>query len=158
MNTSISLLALAPGILWRCAEAQNRLPRCLSDTLGGVAARRLVPAAFVVPLALGRFELLGLNFNLYDRAFGLAHAGDRQHPDLQPVDLVVRGAMRSSDLRRRITEDVLRESGERNCAILEQAAEGIYLVDLESKRVIDSNAAMEQLLGYARRTHTRAGV
>ncbi len=40
-------------------------------------------------------------------------------------------AMRDGDMRRRITEEVLRDSEERHrSAILEQAAEGIYLVDI----------------------------
>ncbi len=120
---------------------------------GGVCRCRW-PAGWIL-------ELLGLNFNLYDRAFGLALLVIANILIFNLLIWWCAGAMRSSDLRRRITEDVLRESGEAAAADLSNQAAGsrLYLVDLESKRVIDSNAAMEQLLGYARgELATRAGV
>ena len=57
--------------------------------------------------------------------------------------------MRDSDVRRRLSEEALRNSDERNRAIMEQSAEGIFLVDLDSKHIIDANPALERLLGYA---------
>ncbi len=43
----------------------------------------------------------------------------------------------------------LRESEERYRAVVEQAAEGILLVDVETRRVLEANAAYQDLLGYA---------
>ena len=40
---------------------------------------------------------------------------------------------------------------ERYQAVVEQAAEGILLVDVSTKRVLDSNAAYQGLLGYSPR-------
>ncbi len=43
----------------------------------------------------------------------------------------------------------LRENEERYRAVVEQAAEGILLVDVDSKRVLEANAAYQDLLGYS---------
>ena len=50
---------------------------------------------------------------------------------------------------RKRTEEALRHSEERYRAVIEQAAEGIYLVDAETKRVLDANPEFHRLLGYA---------
>src|SRR3990170_4614682 len=42
----------------------------------------------------------------------------------------------------------LRESEERYRAVVEQAAEGIFLVDADTRRVLEANAAYQDLLGY----------
>ena len=42
----------------------------------------------------------------------------------------------------------LRESEERYRAVVEQAAEGIFLVDADTRRVLEANAAYHKLLGY----------
>jgi len=46
-------------------------------------------------------------------------------------------------------EERLRESEERYRAVVEQAAEGIVLVDVDSKRVLEASAAYQRMLGYA---------
>lgn len=43
----------------------------------------------------------------------------------------------------------LKESEERYRAVVEQAAEGILLVDVDTKRVLEANAAYQDLLGYS---------
>ena len=42
----------------------------------------------------------------------------------------------------------LKQSEERYRAVVEQTAEGIYLVDADSRQVVESNAAFQKLLGY----------
>src|SRR5215204_3362943 len=46
-------------------------------------------------------------------------------------------------------EAALRQSEELYRTVLEQAAENIFLVDVETKRVLEANAAMRRSLGYA---------
>ncbi len=48
---------------------------------------------------------------------------------------------------RKHSEEALRQSEERHRAVVEQAVEGIYLVDLDSKRILESNPAFRRLLG-----------
>ncbi|MGI8910610.1 MAG: PAS domain S-box protein [Rubrobacteraceae bacterium] len=49
---------------------------------------------------------------------------------------------------RRRMEEALRESEERYRAVVEQSVENIYLFDPRTKRILESNAALEELLGY----------
>jgi len=45
-------------------------------------------------------------------------------------------------------EDELRESECRYRAVVKQAAEGIVLFDVDSKRALEANVACQSLLGY----------
>jgi PAS domain S-box-containing protein len=58
-----------------------------------------------------------------------------------------RGIVHDISERKR-TEEVLRESEERYRAVMEQSADGIYLVDVETKRLLEANPAFAQMLGY----------
>jgi diguanylate cyclase (GGDEF)-like protein/PAS domain S-box-containing protein len=49
---------------------------------------------------------------------------------------------------RKRAEERLKESEERHRAVVEQSVEGIYLFDPENGRVLESNGAFEELLGY----------
>src|SRR5256714_12656765 len=149
LNPAIAFVLLPMGAL--CARAKREpLRSLLSDTLGGVVARRLIPAAFLVPLLAGKLQIVGAKLGLYDPEFGLAV--------LVLINILVfniliwwcANAMRISDVRRRISEEALRNSDERNRAIMEQSAEGIFLVDLDTKKLVDANLALERMLGYAR--------
>lgn len=64
-----------------------------------------------------------------------------------PGDLASRVAENPVLLQAVLTE--LRESEERYRAVVEQAGEGILLVDVDSKRVLEANAAYQNLLGYS---------
>ena len=58
-----------------------------------------------------------------------------------------RGIVHDISERKR-TEEVLRESEERYRAVMEQSADGIYLVDVETKRLLEANPAFAQMLAY----------
>jgi PAS domain S-box-containing protein len=50
---------------------------------------------------------------------------------------------------RKQTEEALKQSGELYRTVIEQAAESIFLVDVESKRILEVNASLARVLGYA---------
>lgn len=52
---------------------------------------------------------------------------------------------------RKRSQAALRQSEQRYRAVVEQATEGIFLVDVEDKRILESNAAFRGLLGYSER-------
>nr|WP_290226651.1 PAS domain S-box protein [Trichocoleus desertorum] len=66
-------------------------------------------------------------------------------PDTQPLQL--RGVMLDITERRQ-AEIALQMSEARYRAVVEQATEGIFLVDVETKRLLETNAACQSLLGY----------
>jgi len=70
-HTSLSVLILSLGVL--CLTPNAGLTATVtSEHLGGVLARRLLPAAVVVPLGLGWLRWQGQLRGYYDTAFGLA--------------------------------------------------------------------------------------
>ena len=46
-------------------------------------------------------------------------------------------------------QEQLRQSEERYRAVVEQAAEGIFLCDIQTRRIVESNAAFQSLMGYS---------
>ena len=61
---------------------------------------------------------------------------------------------RRTDQRRKLVEDALRLSEERHRAVMEQAADGITLVDAETLRIMEVNHAFANLLGYTQKELT----
>ncbi len=49
---------------------------------------------------------------------------------------------------RRQAEEALSRSEERYRAVVEQSAEGLYLVDGDTKRILETNPALQNMLGY----------
>ncbi len=67
-HTALSFVALSIGLL--CARPDRGLTAVtISDGAGGVVARRLLPAAILVPVALGWLSLVGRRARLYDTGF-----------------------------------------------------------------------------------------
>ena len=50
--------------------------------------------------------------------------------------------------RKRVEEN-LRESEERYRAVVEQSTEGIYFLDTETRRIVETNPAMQEMFGYS---------
>nr|WP_166175806.1 PAS domain S-box protein [Rubrobacter tropicus] len=70
-------------------------------------------------------------------------------PDEEGHPLYWQGVILDVTERKR-TEEALRLSEERYRAVIERAAEGIYLLDAKTARVVDANPAFCRLLGYTR--------
>jgi PAS domain S-box-containing protein len=52
-------------------------------------------------------------------------------------------------IERERIEEALKESEERYRAVMEQSVEAIYLYDVQTKRVLESNEAFRKMMGYA---------
>jgi PAS domain S-box-containing protein len=66
-------------------------------------------------------------------------------------DAVVRGVVvNTRDIsERRRAEEALRNSEELYRTVVEQASENIFVVDVESRRILEANAALQRSLGYS---------
>jgi PAS domain S-box-containing protein len=51
--------------------------------------------------------------------------------------------------RQKQAEKAMRESEQKYRATVEQSAEGIYIMDIESRKIIESNLTLQNLLGYS---------
>jgi len=71
VHTAVTFMALSVGILFVRLD-DGLMATVASDSVGGVVARRLLPAAIVVPFLLGWLRLIGQREGLYDTEFGTA--------------------------------------------------------------------------------------
>ncbi len=70
-NTAITFAAVCVGLVC-CRADREPVVTLTADTAGGLMARRMLPAAFLVPLLFGWARLLGERAGLYDLAFGIS--------------------------------------------------------------------------------------
>ena len=66
------------------------------------------------------------------------------HDDREVICTIVRDVT-----ERRKNEEALRQSEERYRAVVEQSTDGIYLVDGETRRILETNPALQNMLGYS---------
>jgi PAS domain S-box-containing protein len=147
LNTTLAFAALALGIL-NARPQREPVATIIGGTAGGMVARRLLPVAIVAPLLLGWLRLKGERLDWYDTTFGVAL--------LAVVTIIVFVAvvwwtarlLRRLDIERAATQEQLRASEERHRIVVQQAADGITLVDGETLRILEVNQAFARLLGY----------
>ena len=69
LHTAIAFVLLASGILLARADASPMRQVTAADS-GGILLRRMLPAAILLPIALGRLRVLGEELGWYDTKFG----------------------------------------------------------------------------------------
>jgi signal transduction histidine kinase/CheY-like chemotaxis protein len=118
LNTAVTFSLLCLGIL--CSRP-GREPGTLvvSTTVGGAMARRLLPAAFVIPLLLGLLRLEGERRGLYDTDFGVSLYVLGTIGLFHLVLWWYAGVIHRTDLRRRSVEQELVQKHR----LLEESAE-----------------------------------
>jgi PAS domain S-box-containing protein len=148
VHTAGSFLLLSLALLAAHPDRGAMAP-VTSEGAGGMLARRVLPACVLVPILLGWLRLIGEKWGVYGTELGVA---------LYAVGNVVffvivvwwnAGLLYRFDMERRRMMDALRQSEERHRAVIEQASEGIYLVDAESHQIVEANPAIARLLGYS---------
>ena len=142
LHTSIGLIVVGVGIF--CARPDRGLMALLvSDGVGGQVARRLLPAAILVPFVNGFLELLGERLGFYDDAFGSAL--------VTTSGITVFGTLiwwTATSLNR---TDEWRRAAERKLELYRQifvhSNDSIVVIDSRG-RFLEQNPQHERLLGY----------
>jgi PAS domain S-box-containing protein len=157
VNTAVGFLILAGGVL--CSRpAHGVVAVILSGEAGGLLARRLLPAAVLVPLVLAWLRLRGEQAGLYDSAGGVAL--------LTTATILIAGVLISrsatslnwADVARRQAEDKLRVLNEQLETRVRERTEELRTLFEESPLALCSvttdgnvrswNRAAEQLFGW----------
>jgi PAS domain S-box-containing protein len=107
IHTALAFLVLAVGVLLVHAGGLSRL--LVSDTAGGVAARRILPAALLVPLLLGWLQIAGERSGLYSPELGRALDAVSDALILTVILLGTAAALMRADEKRRSSEETLRK-------------------------------------------------
>lgn len=146
LPTALTFVVLAVGLL--CVRPDRGLMAIVtSDTMGGVVARHLLPAAILVPVVLGWLRWWGEWAGLYEPELGgalfvLAN---------MIVFAVLVGwnarLLHQSDTERRRTEEALRKSEARNRAVVDTASDAV--ITMTANGLIRSfNPAAQRVFGY----------
>ena len=148
IHTAFTFLLLCVGILFTCPE-QGFMKIFSSNNIGGVMARRLMPAAIVFPFILGWLLLTGQRMGLYDSTFRLV---------LFTMSTVIvfagliwwnAGLLQHADFARQQTQLQLSESRERETAILYASLDAVITID-HAGRVLEFNPAAQKIFGHHR--------
>jgi signal transduction histidine kinase len=144
LNTALCFAALCVGTL--CARLDREpMATIISATAGGVVARRLLPAAFGVPLLLGWLRARGQEMKLYDPQLGLSLFA---LGNIIAFNLLVWWTARllyRLDERRRVAEERLQRQNE----LLEQAVRAERQAIAALKEAQSQLVQSEKLAGLA---------
>ncbi|GEM_PF-2494755 len=141
LHTILGLFVLCGGLLFARAK-DGFVSVFLSDSSGGIVARRLLPVAIFIPPMLGWFRLMGERRGLYEPAFGIAVVAA-----FLVVFLVAVIGRTASVLDS--AESVRRRAVDRAKLVVEATPTAIVMVD-DHGRIALVNSQTEKLFGYSR--------
>lgn len=143
--TAILFVAASVGIL--CARPDRGLLGVLTgDGIGTTIARRILPVAIFLPLAIGWLRLEGERAGLYGFEFGLALFATVNVAIFATLVWITAVSLNRGDAGRRRAE----ESLARFRMAMETSLDGIFLMDFETFRYLDVNETGCRMLGYTR--------
>jgi PAS domain S-box-containing protein len=146
LHTALLFVIVILGIL--AARPQRPATAVVTTHLaGGVMARRLLPAAIVIPFGLGWLRLIGQRLGLYDTEFGLALFATSNIVVF--VSLIYWNArlLNQTDSRREAAYAALRESEARFRLLADATPNGLIMTS-EDGRIVLANNQAETLFGY----------
>jgi PAS domain S-box-containing protein len=118
------------------------------DDLGGILARRLLLLTIAAPVVLGWLRLLAVRHQWISDQLSNALLIIAVAAVFSSLVWANARLLRKIDSDRRRAQAVMRHAEQRYRAVVEQTAEGIYLLDASTKRIVESNPAFARLLGY----------
>jgi len=146
LHTGFSFISLAVGIL--AANRQSLLIAILtSNSVGGIMARRLLPAAVLIPAVLGWLRIQGQDLGWYDAGFGTALMIVACILLLVTFIFYNMVMLHRIDAERRHATEELRQSEERYRQLVEDSRGLMCEHDMQG-RLLTVNSATLQALGY----------
>jgi PAS domain S-box-containing protein len=144
-HTAASLFALGIGVL--SARPERYLAWLISPFAGSVMARNLLPAAGLLPFAIGLIQLKGQRSGLYSTDFGWALFVTFHIVAFSGVIYLAAKLLNKTDAEREIGFAALQEGEERFRLLFQASPNGLLMADLEGK-VRLANRQSEALFGY----------
>lgn len=147
-NTALAIGALGVALL--CARPERTLVSLLtSDTLGGITARRLLPAAVLVPILLGWLRLAAEQLGWVDPRFGMALFALAGVAVFTAIIFWNAGLLHRVDQRARLSQQALAASEERHRNIINAASDSFLAMNADGL-IVEWNRQAEQSFGWSR--------
>jgi two-component system cell cycle sensor histidine kinase/response regulator CckA len=141
LHTAATFVLLSAGTMLLRPNTQLVLILS-SNSSAGILARRLLPAALVLPLCFGWLRLRGQHAGFYDMRFGMALF------TLMNVSVFTALIYGTATLVYRIESERLRAE-DKFRMVVESAPNGILVIDADG-RIVLVNSQTERMFGYAR--------
>ncbi len=148
LHTVVAFLLLAAAILL-ARPVRGMMAAFLADNIGGVIARRMLPAALLLPVLFGWLATLGRDAGLYGRGVGTALLAASLTLVFTSLVWWSARALAAADARRRSAEEDLQRSERELSDFFDNAAVSLHWVGPDG-RVLRVNDTELALLGYAR--------
>ncbi len=147
LNTAMAFVLLCLAILSaRCEHGLMRI--FLADSFGGELARRLFPAAIVLPVLLGWLRLEGERAGLFDASFGVAVMATANIVFFVVLLYWTAASLDQSDLERQQAEQARLEAEERFRVLVTGVKDyAIFMLDPKG-RVTSWNDGAQRIKGY----------
>lgn len=149
LHTAVLFILGAVGCLF-ARPTQAFMGVIHSQFIGGQMARRLLPAAFLVPFILGWLRLQGELAGWYEMRFGLALFASSNIVLFTSLLFWNAYQLNQEDVQRAALHDSLRASEERFAKIFHSSPTAISIARIQTGEIIEVNEACLQLLGYTR--------
>lgn len=146
LHTALTFLVVCVGIL-AARPSHGLMKTVTSDGPGGLLLRRLLPGALGVVVLAGWLRLLGEQSGLYAAEFGVALFAIFTVVLLTVLIGRTAGSLHRADLERMAAEESLKDSEQRQRAVLASIGDGIVITD-GAGVVVSINGAMERLAGW----------
>lgn len=147
-NTALAFAFLCVGIL--CAHPDQGLMAVVtSETTGGYMARRLLPAALVVPATLGWLRLAGEKAGVYETEFGVALMTVFCMVIFAVVALYTMAALNRVDAERAEAAEARRKAADEIRELYDNAPCGYHSLDKDGAFVAVNDTEL-RWLGYSR--------
>ncbi|MBI1258969.1 MAG: PAS domain S-box protein [Chloroflexi bacterium] len=147
LTTSLLFLLLCLGALFIQLE-RGYTAIITYDTAGGMMARRLLPAAILLPILFDVLRLLGRRVGLYDAEIGIALFVSLSIIALVIVIVRYAGAADRAERAQKKAEADLLASESRYRALFKYSSNAILLFN-EQGQYLDANPEAEHLTGYS---------
>lgn len=146
LHTAPVILVVSAGILLARPQ-QGILKVLISETVGGVLARRLLPFALGGPFLIEWLRIQGERAHLYESDFGVALTSV-VYVILSSISILrTADALRQLDRLRLDAEDVKRRQQAEMLGLIDSAMDGIIMVNAHHT-IITFNPAAERMFGY----------
>ncbi|MDB6073964.1 MAG: hypothetical protein JWO89_1604, partial [Verrucomicrobiaceae bacterium] len=146
LHTVAAFLLLCLGILF-ARPNRSLMATCLSPHMGGIMARRLLPAAIGVPALLGWLRVLGQGRGWFDTGMGTATFATIVIAIFTLVIARTARFLNHASAIRVMEEESLRAREEELADCFQNAALGLHWVNADGI-ILQVNAAELQMLGY----------
>lgn len=153
-HTTITFVVISVAILFAQAEG-GMMSIVASDSSGGATARRLLPAAIVIPFFVGWLRVLGQQAGLYDTVFGTALFALASIMIFAFLIVLNSDLLTRQETERKRAEQAVRHLSERLGIALESSLQGCQLIGYDWRYLYVNDAvakqgrrAKEELIGH----------